>query len=84
MELSKHNNFEVLDAMLAISEITGLDFERVCRTNLTTWWGTLLDQMVQNGECPEPFNNIFDRGNGEQSTKAHWLLNQNKVCIITQ
>ena len=26
MELSRHKNFEVLDAMLAISEITGLDF----------------------------------------------------------
>ena len=60
MELSKHNNFEVLDAMLAISEITGLDFERVCRTNLTKWWGTLFDQMVENGECPEQFN-TFDR-----------------------
>lgn len=36
MELSKHNNFEVLDAMFAISEITGLDFGHVCRTNLTT------------------------------------------------
>ena len=62
MELSKHNNFEVLDAMLALSEITGLDFERVCRTNLTTWWGTLFDQMIENGECPEPFN-TFDREN---------------------
>jgi DNA polymerase I len=61
MELSKHNNFQVLDAMLAISEITGLDFERVCRTNLTTWWGTIFDQMVQNGECPEVFNHAFGR-----------------------
>ena len=60
MELSKHNNFEVLDAMLAISEITGLDFERVCRTNLTTWWGTFFDQMIERGECLEPFN-IFDK-----------------------
>lgn len=60
MKLSKYNNYEVLDAMLAISEITGLDFERVCRTNLTTWRGTLFDQMIENGECPEPFN-IFDR-----------------------
>lgn len=58
MELSKHNNFEVLDAMLALSEITGLDFERVCRTNLTTWWGALFDQMIENGECPEPFNTL--------------------------
>jgi DNA polymerase, archaea type len=62
MELSKHNNFEVLDAMLAISEITGLEFEHVCKTNLTTWWGTLFDQMIENDECPKPFN-IFDREN---------------------
>jgi DNA polymerase, archaea type len=60
MKLSKHNNFEVLDAMLAISEITGLDFEYVCKTNLTTWWGALFDQMISTGESVEPFN-IFDR-----------------------
>ena len=70
MELSKYNNYEVLDAMLAISKITGLDFERVCRTNLTTWWGTLFNQMIENGECPEPFN-IFDR---EDSTKYQGAL----------
>jgi hypothetical protein len=38
MELSKYNDFEVLDAMLAVAEITELDFEKVCRTNLSTWW----------------------------------------------
>jgi DNA polymerase elongation subunit (family B) len=51
MELSKHNNFEVLDALLAISEITELDFEKVARTNLSTWWGAIFDKMVKNGEC---------------------------------
>ena len=33
MQLSKHNNSEVLDAMKSISEITGLDFEKVCTKN---------------------------------------------------
>jgi DNA polymerase elongation subunit (family B) len=51
MELCRHKNFEVLDAMLAISEITGLDFERVCRTNLSTWWAAIFDKMVDSGEC---------------------------------
>jgi hypothetical protein len=51
MHLSKHNNFEVLDAMKAISEITGLDFEKVCRTGLSTWWATIYDQAIINGEC---------------------------------
>src|SRR5262249_25938863 len=32
MRLSKYNNGEVLDSMKSISEITELDFEKVCRT----------------------------------------------------
>jgi DNA polymerase elongation subunit (family B) len=51
MELSEYNNFEVLDAMLAISDITGLDFELVCRTNLSKWWAAIFDKMVKDGEC---------------------------------
>jgi hypothetical protein len=51
MHLSKHNKFEVLDAMKAISEITGLEFEKVCRTGLSTWWATIYDQAIINGEC---------------------------------
>jgi hypothetical protein len=51
MHLSQHNNFEVLDAMRAISEITGLEFEKVCRTGLSTWWATIYDQAIINGEC---------------------------------
>ena len=51
MELSKHNDFEVLDAMFAISEITELDFELVCRTNLSKWWSAIFDKMVMNREC---------------------------------
>jgi DNA polymerase, archaea type len=62
MELSKYNNYEVLDA--------GLDFEHVCRTNLTTWWEALFDQMIENGECLEPFN-IFDM---EDSTRYKGAL----------
>ncbi len=51
MRLSQHNNFEVLDAMKAISEITGLDTEKVCRTGLSTWWASIYDQAIINGEC---------------------------------
>ena len=51
MELSKHNDFEVLDAMYAISEITGLDFELVCKTNLSKWWSAIFDKMVKDREC---------------------------------
>lgn len=51
MELSRHNDFEVLDAMLEISEITELDFELVCKTNLSKWWSSIFDKMVKDREC---------------------------------
>jgi DNA polymerase, archaea type len=60
MQLSKHNNSEVLDAMKSISEITGLDFERVSRTGISTWWAAIFDNMAHNGECELPTVNSFD------------------------
>ena len=54
MQLSKHNDGEVLDAMKAISELTGLDFEKVCRTGISTWWAAIFDNMVSSGECEAP------------------------------
>jgi len=44
MDLSKFHNYEVLDSMLAIADITGLDFEKVCRTHLSTWWSAIFDK----------------------------------------
>jgi len=46
MQLSKHNNSNVLDAMKSITEITGLDFEKVCRTGLSIWWAAIFDNMA--------------------------------------
>jgi DNA polymerase elongation subunit (family B) len=43
MQLSKHN---VFDAMKSISEITGLGFEKVCRTGVSTWWAAIFDNMA--------------------------------------
>lgn len=50
MKLSKHNNGEVLDAMKAISELTDLDFEKVCRTGLSTWWAAIFNDTVSREE----------------------------------
>ena len=49
MQLSKHNNSEVLDAMKSVSELTGLDFGRVCRTGISTWWTTIFDDTTSSG-----------------------------------
>lgn len=63
MQLSKHNNYEVLDAMKSISEITGLDFERVCRTGLSTWWAAVFDNMALNVQCGQSIS-LIDRKEG--------------------
>jgi DNA polymerase elongation subunit (family B) len=64
MRLSKHNNGEVLDAMEAISKLTGLDLEKVCRTGLSTWWAAIFDIMVSNGEGVDPVLSINRRQHG--------------------
>ncbi len=61
IQLSKHNNGEVLDAMKSISEITGLDFERVCGTGISTWWGAIFDNMMSNGEHESPALSLTKR-----------------------
>ena len=61
MQLSKHNNSEVLDAMKSISEITGLDFERVCRTGLSTWWAAIFDNMAFNGQCGQSISLLIEK-----------------------
>ena len=42
MKLSKHTNYVILDLMNAISIITELPFDRVCHTNLSTWWSKII------------------------------------------
>ena len=53
MKLSKHNNYEILDLMNAISIITDLPFDRVCHTNLSTWWTNIIKREV--GEPKQQF-----------------------------
>jgi DNA polymerase, archaea type len=61
MQLAKHNNGEVLDAMKAISELTGLNFDRVCRTGISAWWMSIFDSMVSKGESEAPALSSFNR-----------------------
>lgn len=53
LQLSKHNDSEVLDAMKSVSEITGLDFGKVCRTGISSWWAAIFDNITYDeGELP--------------------------------
>jgi DNA polymerase elongation subunit (family B) len=71
MQLSKHNNGEVLDAMKSIGEITGLDFERVCRTGLSTWWAAIFDTMALNGKCGQYISPMIDRSDRLSSEQQY-------------
>ena len=53
MKLSKHNNYEILDLMNAISIITELPFDRVCHTNLSTWWTNIIKREVRESKKQE-------------------------------
>lgn len=46
MDLSKYNNYEALQALYGMADVLKLDFEYVCKTNLTTWWADVFDRKV--------------------------------------
>jgi DNA polymerase I len=54
IELSQYHDFEALDAFYAISEITSLEFDRVCQTKIATWWGSIYQK-----DGYEPTQNKF-------------------------
>ena len=72
MQLSRHNNCEVLDSMKAISELTALDFEKVCRTGLSTWWAAIFDRMVARGECELPAL-LFSNRQKHEATELSYI-----------
>ena len=47
IKLSKHNNYEILNLMNAISFITSIPFDEVCHTGLSTWWTKIIHEEVQ-------------------------------------
>ena len=51
MKLSKHNNYEILDLMNAISIITNIPFDRVCHTQISTWWKKIIEDKINHGDC---------------------------------
>ena len=53
MKLVKHNDYEILDLMNAISIITELHFDRICHTSVSTWWTNIIKRKV--GEPKQQF-----------------------------
>ena len=61
IKLSKHNDYEILDLMNAISIITDVRFDRVCHTGISTWWKQIIENKINTGECKSPCHEIKKR-----------------------
>ena len=73
MKLSKHNNYEILDLMNAISIITDLPFDRVCHTGISSWWTKIIKKEV--GEPQQHFleKKSYTGGYVLEPTKGYYL-----------
>ncbi len=49
MKLSKHENYEILDLMNAISIITKVYFDRICHTEISSWWTKIINDRLIEG-----------------------------------
>jgi DNA polymerase, archaea type len=61
IKLSKHNSYEILDLMNAISIITNVRFDKVCHTGIATWWKQIIEDKINTGECKVPVCEIKKR-----------------------
>ena len=50
MKLSQHDNFKLLDLMNAISQIISITFDKVCHTEVSSWWTKMIEGMVISGK----------------------------------
>lgn len=51
MKLSAHDDFKIFNIMNAISRITGIEFDKVCHTGVSTWWKKIIEDAIVSGEC---------------------------------
>jgi DNA polymerase, archaea type len=58
MKLSKHNNYEMLDLMNAVSIITKVSFDKVCHTGISSWWKKIIVDKINSGECRSPLSTV--------------------------
>ncbi len=61
VELSKHNDYEILDLMNAISVITKVPFDRVCNNGLSSWWTQVITDKIKSGKYRPPTLNPAER-----------------------
>ena len=72
MKLSKHNNYEILDLMNAISVITDLPFDRVCHTGVSTWWTNIIKREVGESKTTIHSKKSYTGGYVIEPTKGYY------------
>jgi DNA polymerase elongation subunit (family B) len=61
MKLSQHENFKLLDTMSAISRITNIAFDKVCHTEISTWWTRMIEDAIVSGTCIPTYLQVSKR-----------------------
>ena len=79
MKLSKHNNYEILDLMNAISVITDLPFDRVCQTGLSTWWTNIIKRGGGEAKQQQFLKKSYKGGYVIEPTKGYY---QQSVYVL--
>ena len=54
MKLSKWDDYKMFDLMNAISLIINVPFERVCHTQISTWWKKIIEDRIKSNDCRPP------------------------------
>jgi DNA polymerase elongation subunit (family B) len=54
MGLIERNNYEILNILRCVAEISGLDFKLVCHAGVGKAWETIIYKMIQTGKCRRP------------------------------
>jgi DNA polymerase elongation subunit (family B) len=89
MELSKHNDYELLDLMNAISTITNVSFDRVCNNGLSSWWTNVIKNKINSCKYRLPTLGSPDRkkyaykgGRVLEPKPGYYDVNTNKGVYI--
>ncbi|WP_148686800.1 DNA polymerase domain-containing protein [Candidatus Nitrosocosmicus hydrocola] len=61
MDLSRHDNYALLDLMNAISVITQVSFDRVCNNGLSSLWTKVIKDNISIGQCRLPTTSLQER-----------------------
>ena len=61
MDLSRYDNYAILDLMNAISVITQVSFDRVCNNGLSSLWTKVIKDNISIGQCRPPTTSSQER-----------------------